>query len=123
MPRPGCREEVPGAPEIGRVPGAEDATPSGASNALEACGSRGAAVLEGEGHVDGGGLGAGMAPPRDPAVGGGAATPVDEGAGARQGGITIAALGAGSHGSGRHRAGAGGRKRSRGGRGGGQLED
>ena len=100
---------------IGRVPGPEDAAPSGASDALEAPGVGGAEVLEGVGRVDGGGLGAGTAPPRDPATGGGAATPVDDGAGARQRGIAIAASGAGTHGSGRRRAGAGGWRGGRGG--------
>ena len=50
-------------PEVGRSPGAEDAAPSGTSDALEAPGVGGAEVLEGVGRVDGGGLGAGTAPP------------------------------------------------------------
>ena len=108
MPGLGHGEEVPGAPEDGRPPGAEDAAPSGTSDALEAPGVRGAEILEGVGCVDGGGLRAGVAPPRDQAVRGGAATPVDDGAGARQRGIAVAASGAWTHESGQRRAGAGG---------------
>ena len=35
-PCPGRGEEVPGAPEVGRSPGAEDAAPPRSSDALEA---------------------------------------------------------------------------------------
>ena len=49
--------------EVERLLGAEDAVPLRPSAALEAPGVGGAAVLEGGGGVDGGGLGAGTAPP------------------------------------------------------------